>query len=128
MLMNSSAGDNKTLVMRSKTKDGFKRETRFWAERGIVQCEDNIDGYSSMSVRAFLKRVNALNEMMGNSSPGRDKGPDSDLRQETLRVVELASEIARMAQVQGMPSDPTARRDMARRRKKTVCLTQSKGV
>lgn len=108
------------LVMRGVTKEGVKRTLRFWALRGLIRCEDSLDNsYEIISVRTFLHRVKALNDMLAKSSPEDDMGPDTELRLDMQRNVEKALEIANQAQIQGMPSDPTARRALARERSKT---------
>lgn len=122
-------GDHRVLVMRGRTREGLERQVRFWAERGIIHCEDSLDNsYTTMTVRSFLRRAKAECEMLGNSDPSRDRGADADLRLEILRVVERAQEIAAQAQEQGMPEDASARRDLARRRPKTLCLTPRGGI
>lgn len=117
--------DHNVLVMRSTTAEGFRRETRFWPERGLIHCEDNIDGYSSFTVRAFLHRINALSEMLGRRSSNQDTGADNDMRIKIQRDVDRAVDLARIAQEQGMPFDPSAARDLALRRPKTLCMADS---
>lgn len=117
------------IVFRGKTKLGMKRELRFWAERGLIHCEDSLDNsYRSMSVRQFLHRVRGLNDMLNNTSSKRDKGFDVQLREELQRNVEKATELARIAQLQGMPEDASARRDLVRRAKKTVSVTDRRAI
>lgn len=128
MLINSFGAAHNVLLMRARTRAGLQREMRFWAERGIIHCEDNVHGYSSMSVGTFLRRVDAINDMLGNATPARDTGADANLRAETTRNVERAIMIARIAQDQGMPEDASARRDMLRRRSKTVCVSAGKAI
>ncbi len=115
------ANEHNVLIIRGVTKHGLKRQVRFWAERGLIHCEDSADNsYKSMSVRSFLQRVKALNDMLARSSVNSDKGADASLREEVQRNVEKAAQIAQLAQVQGMPEDATARRALARSRAKTV--------
>ncbi len=125
MLINGFGGSHNTVVMRSRDKNGFNRETRFWAERGLIHCEDNVTGYSSMSVLSFMHRVRALNDTLGNSDSSRDTGADADMREQTQRTVEQMIHIAELAKEQGMPSDASARRDNQRRRKKVLCMSSS---
>lgn len=114
------ANQHNVLTMRGVTKEGVKRTLKFWALRGLIRCEDSLDNsYEIISVRSFLHRVKALNDMLAKSGPDDDLGPDADLRLEMQRNVEKALEIANQAQVQGMPSDPSARRALARERSKT---------
>ena len=117
------------LVMRGATIGGMPRQIRFWAERGLIHCEDSLDNeYSSMTVRQFLHRVRGINDMLCNSAASADSGADMSLREETQRNVEKAMEIAAKAQVQGMPSDASARRDLVNRRSKTIAVTDRRGI
>lgn len=120
--------DHNLLVMRGKTSYGMTRELRFWAERGLMHCEDSSNEYSSMTVRQFLHRVRALNDMVGNSDSRRDTGADRSLREEMVRNSEKAQQIAELAQLQGMPSDASARRDLVNRRAKTIVVTDRRAI
>lgn len=109
------------LVMRGRHRlpDGQEvpREVRFWAERGLIHVEDSLDNsYQSLSVRQFLERVAALSDLLRNSRSSDATGPDAAYRSELLAVIEQAVQIARQAQLQGMPDDPSAVRDLLRRR------------
>lgn len=100
---------------------------RLWADRGLIHIEDSRDnGYDTISVRAALERVNALNDVIKNSKAHlRTKGDDFDRAEITRHqnMIDGMVEIARKAQIQGMPDDPTARRDMSRRRVRSVVVT-----
>jgi hypothetical protein len=129
MAFHGFGGSHNTLILRGKTKLGLKREVRLWAERGLIHCEDSLDNsYRSMSVRQFLHRINGMNEMVGNTSSKRDKGFDVQLRAEIQRNVQQAMALAELAKIQGMPEDASARRDRARRQKKTVCVTDRRAI
>ncbi len=119
--------DPDVLVMHGRTKEGLQRETRFWAERGLIHCEDSIHGYEAMSVKSFVRKAQGINDMLGNGSK-QDTGFDAHLREVLQRNVEQAIRIAEKAKVQGMPTDASARRDLVRRRAKTVCVTDHRGV
>jgi hypothetical protein len=120
------ANDHKVLIMRAKTQHGLPREVRFWAERGLIHCEDSFDNsYDSMSVRSFLQRVKAMNDMLARSASRSDAGFDVPLREEIQRNIEKATEIASQAQVQGMPQDASARRALVRGRPKTFYIGSS---
>ncbi len=101
-------------------------QLRFWAERGLIHCEDGrTNGYESMSVRTFLHRARALSDMLGNSST-REMNTEDQFDQANrlrhLRFMERCAMIATKAQEQGMPSDPTASRDLVRRLPKTIVM------
>jgi hypothetical protein len=97
------------------------REVRFWAERGLIHCEDSLDNsYSSTSVREFLTKFRALSRMLGNSSSAKDRGPEGELRSAVQQWIDKAIEIARQAQEQGMPDDPAAARAALRARRTVV--------
>jgi hypothetical protein len=118
--------DSNVLIMSGKTKEGLRRSCRFWAERGLIRCEDSLDNsYHIISVRSLLQRVKALNDMLRRSAVSSDAGVDADLREELSRNIEKAIRIAAIAQEQGQPSDASARRDLVRRRPKTIHLHSS---
>jgi hypothetical protein len=104
---------------------------RFWPENGLIHSEDLRTGdYRSFAVRTFLRRVEGLIEMLGNSTQ-RDMYSedqfDRHLREIHLRFFEGAQRIGRIAQEQGMPSDPSARADRKRRAKQTVVMPATYG-
>lgn len=128
MLFRGTANDPDVLVIRGRHKIDAKgttvaREVRYWAERGLIRVEDSLDNsYKVLSVRQFLRHANALCEMLGNSPSKRDAGPDSELRAEMQRIIDRSVELAKRAQVQGMPSDASAARDLRRRRPVSVVV------
>lgn len=80
---------------------------RFWAERGLVHCEDARDNsYKTMSVRQALEHANAISDMVGNSS---NQYEYADRRAYLVRFLEQIREVCQQAREQGMPTDPTAR-------------------
>lgn len=102
------------------------RHLRMWAERGLVHIEDARDNsYSAISVREMLLRMNAISDMLGNSSD-RDKHSESQFdkawRAENQAMLEGMVKVVEKAKVQGMPSDASARRDLVRRRPKTLVV------
>ncbi len=101
---------------------------RMWAERGLIHTEDSRDNsYKVQSVRATLHRMRAIQDMIKNSSEAsRDKhsydqfdGAAIKYHQDMIDAMVLVVE---KAKAQGMPSDPSARRDLARRAPKTVVV------
>lgn len=99
---------------------------RFWAERGLIHCEDSRDNsYEVIKVRDMLLRLNAHNEMR----PGIDGTEDPitkkwvyEFRSHIQTMIEQMLELCRKAQEQGMPDDPTARNSLKARRPSTVVV------
>ncbi len=82
-------------------------QCRFWADRGLVHCEDARDNsYVVMSVKDALLRAKAISEMVGKSSNDYEF---ADRREYLQRFVSDMVDVCRKAQEQGMPTDPTAR-------------------
>lgn len=102
---------------------------RMWAERGLIHIEDGKNGgeYKVVSVRVMLQRMRAIQDIITNSKPtDRKKHSHDQLDRKWLEenqgMLEAMVEVVRRAQAQGMPSDPSARRDLVRRRPKTVVV------
>lgn len=104
------------------------RGDRYWAERGLIHIETSDNRYDTMSVRAFLHRVNGLVDMVGNSRASRKKFIDESMRQDFQRFFEEAEAIARLAREQGMPTDRSARNAILAARPKTVCVGGGKAI
>jgi hypothetical protein len=99
---------------------------RFWAERGLLHCEDSRDNsYETLSVRTALQRARAISDMLGNSSK-RDMHSEDQFdranRARHLRFLEQLMALVEKAKIQGMPSDASARRDLVNRRPKTFVV------
>lgn len=97
---------------------------KFWSERGLIHIEDTRDGaYESISVRVALQRTKAINDMLSNR---REKGTedqfDQEQRQRHRDMVDGLVELCSRAQIQGMPTDASACRDLVRRSKKTIVM------
>lgn len=99
---------------------------RFWAERGLIHIEDSRDNsYESVSMRTALHRVSAISEMLGNSSKRELYSEDQFDQANRVRhqqMIERMLRIFEKAKIQGMPSDPSARRDLVRRRPVSVVV------
>lgn len=97
-----------------------------WAERGLIHIEDARDNsYESYSVLAALERANAISEMLGNSTKREIYSEDNFDRACRKRHADMLAGmicIFNKAKIQGMPSDPTARRDAARSLPKTIVV------
>lgn len=98
---------------------------RFWAERGLIRCEDGADNsFTVVSVETMKKHVEAVNDMLSNSVRNRvgiAEYADEVFAHQTF-VLEM-TDLIRLAQEQGTPDDPTAVRDLARRAPKKVRIT-----
>lgn len=99
---------------------------RIWAERGLIHVEDSRDNdYRTFSVATVLRRMRGISEMLGNSTD-RDKYTESQFdrawRERNQTMIEEMIEVIRRAKEQGMPSDPTAVRDLVRRAPKTIVV------
>lgn len=100
---------------------------RFWAERGIIHCEDERDNsYHTIPVREMLFRTKAVSDMLKRSRQNRADYWDEILANQ--RVVDAMIEVCKRAQEQGMPEDASARRDLVRRRPKTVVMPRNYGT
>lgn len=133
LLRGLTSGDPEVLVIRGKHKIDDRRtvdrEVRYWAERGLIRVEDSLDNsYEVLSVRQFLKHAKALSELLGNSSAQKDAGADAHLRAEFQRIIDRSVELARKAQIQGMPDDPSAARALRRSRPVSVVVPGGRGV
>ncbi len=98
---------------------------KMWAERGLIHIEDTAtNGYRSESVRTMLHRIKAINDMLARSreSMKRSGFMYADEYERNQRMVEQMTELCRAAMNQGMPEDPQASRDLARRQPRTVVM------
>ena len=99
------------------------QQQRWWAERGLIHLEDATDNsYHTFNVRQFLHRLKGVNDMLGNSRQALKSNHVMDSEEITRhqRFVEEATDLARKAQEQGMPSDRSAVADLKRRRPLSV--------
>lgn len=98
---------------------------KIWAERGLIHVEDKSDNsYEVFSVRTALRRLDGISDMLRNSRRhlkeiGAMTNQEFDRQ---MRMLEQMIEVCRRAQLQGMPDDPSARRDLVRRRPTTVVV------
>lgn len=103
-------------------------QTRMWAERGLIHAESGRDNsYECFSVRTCLHRMKAISDMITNTGQKvKANKANSQFAQITIeehqRMLEGMCEVVRRAQAQGQPDDASARRDLVRRRKKSVVV------
>lgn len=100
----------------------FPKRYKYWAERGLIHLEDAEDNsYVTLSVREFLLRLKGINDMIAKVSRG-EKTLDPQELQRHQNFIEQALALVEKAKEQGMPTDPSARRDRARRRPTSVVV------
>ncbi len=102
------------------------KHLRMWAERGLIHIEDSRDNsYNVFAVRTILHRMRGISDMLGNSSE-REMHSESQFdrawRAEQVEMLEGMVNVVNKAKEQGMPSDPSACRDLVRRRPKTIVV------
>lgn len=97
---------------------------KFWAERGLIHIENTRDGdYDSISVRVALQRMRAIQDMLGNRRTAHTEDQfDQAKRKEHQDMLDGLVALCQKAQVQGMPTDASASRDLKRRAKKTMVV------
>lgn len=102
------------------------KHLRMWAERGLIHIEDSRDNsYNVFAVRTMLHRMRGISDMLGNSSERQinsESTLDRNWRTEQLEMLEGMVNVVNKAKEQGMPSDPTACRDLVRRRPKSIVV------
>ena len=94
---------------------------KWWAERGLIHWEKLDGSYGTVSVKETLERLKGLNELVGDRRFGKGFNTGSEVRA-TRNYVDRMVEICKQAQIQGTPDDPTAVRDLRRRRAKHIVV------
>lgn len=104
---------------------------RIWAERGLIRIEDARDNsYETLDVRECLLRLNGLNEMIGRSKRGGHGSRTNsftkyaDEIQNVQEMIDQVTDLCWKAREQGMPTDPSAIRDLNRRKPTSVSIPQ----
>lgn len=101
---------------------------RMWAERGLIHIEDAKDNsYKVVSVRTMLHRMRGIQDMLKNAKPQDRQAHSHDQLdrkwlEDNQNMLDAMVEVVRKAQIQGMPTDASARRDLVRRRPKSVVV------
>jgi len=97
---------------------------RWWAERGQLHWEDaRTNGYGTVSVREFLYRLQAINDMISNGKRSETKGMmHADEVERHQRFIEEALVLVRRAKEQGMPQDAKVRKHMAQNKPISVVV------
>ena len=82
---------------------------RWWAEHGMIHSERLSDGkFETHRVSDILKRLKALNDMVGNSRSDVGLAKYGDEVEDYRRGIEELIQLCRKAQDQGRPDDPRA--------------------
>ena len=77
---------------------------RYWAERGLIHMEDASDNsYETFTVKEFVLRFKAINDMLGNSQADLRGFAHWDEVDRTQRFIEEAAALAMKAKEQGTP-------------------------
>ena len=88
---------------------------RWWAEGGLVHCEDKTGHFTTIPVRDVLQRLKALNDMIGTSRAHPDGiAGHHDAMVDHLGYIEQMIGLCQRAQSQGRPDDPKAVAQMRR--------------
>lgn len=104
---------------------------RFWSARGLIHIEENNGAYSSISVATALERMNAISEMLGNSSRRQmysEDRYDQHLREYHINMLNGLTVLCQRAREQGTPDDPTAIRDYKIKQKRVFQVSSLAGV
>jgi hypothetical protein len=100
---------------------------RWWADRGQLHWEDSRDnGYGIVSVKEFLQRLQAINDMISNGKKKDSEGMmHADEVERHMRFIENAIDLVKKAKEQGMPQDPEVRKHKAQERPINVVMPSS---
>jgi len=100
---------------------------RWWADRGQLHWEDSrTNGYGIVSVREFLHRLQAINDMISNGNKKANEGMmHADEVERHMRFIESAIELVKKAKEQGVPEDPEVRKHKAQERPITMVMPSS---
>ena len=94
---------------------------RIWAERGLIHIEDSRDNsYKVVNVKTMLHRMKAVQDAISNSRKDKRQAHsysqfDNHWLSMNQDMIDQMILVIEKAKVQGMPSDPTACRDLKRR-------------
>lgn len=93
--------------------------TKFWAERGLIHWEDKTTGeYGVLDVEDFKWHLIAIDQMCHNSVREGQHSFYPDQITAHQRFVLAGAKLYDRAREQGCPDDPSAIRDLKRRRPK----------
>lgn len=99
------------------------KKLRIWAERGLIRVEHTDTGqYEILSVRTAVERALAISEIIKFRRQNPKLRKYFDELAEKQDFVDRLVDVIRKAKEQGMPTDATARRDLARRQPVTVSV------
>ena len=100
------------------------KAVRWWAENGQLHWEDSrTNAYGVVSLRDFLYRLQAINDMISNGRRKENEGfMHVDEVERHMKFIEEAVELAKKAKEQGIPQDPEVRRHKAMELPVTVAM------
>lgn len=100
---------------------------RFWADRGLVHCEDARDNsYETLSTKEILERIQGINDMIGNTKRKADGLMHADEVREHQNFIDDMVRLCRRAKDQGSPDNPDAVKEAKRRRPATFVMPSAK--
>lgn len=102
------------------------KAVRWWADRGQLHWEDSRDNtYGVVSIREFLMRLKAINDMLANGKRVENKNfLHWDEVERQTRFVEQALELVKKAKQQGDPHNPDVLTQQRHERTLPVAMPQ----
>lgn len=103
-------------------------KTTFFAENGMIKSVEDDGNYTVIPVRKWLHRAKAINDMLQPHAGRSDTKIEEDLRKKYADIVDQAVVLARTAQEQGMPDDPSMVADRTRRQARKFAVSGGQSV
>ena len=106
------------------------KAVRWWADRGQLHWEDSSDNsYEVVSVKEFLHRLQAVNDMLSNGKSKENEGMmHADERERHIRFIEEGLELVKKAKEQGMPQDARVRQHKIQNKPISVVMPSALSV
>lgn len=98
-------------------------KTTFFAENGMIKAVEDDGNYTVIPVRKWLHRAQAINDMLAPHAGRSDTKIEQDLKKKYSDIVDQAVVLAKMAQEQGMPDDPSMVADRTRRQSRKFSVS-----
>lgn len=103
-------------------------KTTFFAENGMIKSIEDDGNYTVIPVRKWLHRAKAINDMLQPHAGRSDTKIEEDLRKKYADIVDNAVVLAKIAQEQGMPDDPSMVADRTRRQARKFAVSGGQSV
>lgn len=103
-------------------------KTTFFAENGMIKSIEDDGNYTVIPVRKWLHRAKAINDMLQPHAGRSDTKIEEDLRKKYADIVDQAVVLAKIAQEQGMPDDPSMVADRTRRQARKFAVSGGQTV